>query len=175
MTLVAYEGISPAIDNSVFIAHGAVLIGKVTLEAESSVWFNAVLRADNEPIVVGPRSNIQDGAVCHTDPGYPCIVGSSTTVGHNAILHGCKVGSGVTIGMGATVLNGACIGDGALVAANALVLEGFEVPERTLVAGVPAKIMRELSVEDAGRGARGADGYVRRSLIFLQGGASDIT
>ena len=167
MTILDFDGKTPILDPSAFVASGAILIGDVSIGEEASVWFNAVLRADNEPIIIGARSNVQDGAVCHTDPGFPCVVGEWSTVGHNAILHGCKVGNGVTIGMGATVLNGARVGDGALVAANALVLEGFDVPPRSLVAGVPAKVRRELTEEDAAR-FRGAKGYVARSRAYLR-------
>ena len=168
MSLLSFEGHTPVVDPSAFIAEGAIVIGRVTVGAEASVWFNAVLRGDNEPIHIGQGSNIQDGAVCHTDPGFACLVGQLTTVGHNAILHGCTLGDGVTIGMGATVLNGARVGDGALVAANALVLEGFEVPPNTLVAGVPAKVRRELDEKDVARFRQNAEGYVRRSRIYLR-------
>lgn len=168
MTVLSFEGKTPVIDPSAFVADGVVLIGDVRVGEEGSIWFNAVLRADNEPIVIGAHSNIQDGAVCHADPGFPCTVGEWSTVGHGAILHGCEIGRGVTIGMGATVLNGARVGDGALVAANALVLEGFEVPPCSLVAGVPAKVRRELTGEEAARGRKSAEGYVRRSRAFLK-------
>lgn len=167
MQSISYEGRSPVLDPTVFAADGAVVIGDVTVGELSSIWFNAVLRGDNEPIRVGCRSNVQDGCVLHTDPGFPCIVGDRTTVGHNVILHGCTIGNDVTVGMGATVLNGATVGDGALIAANALVLEGFDVPPRTLVAGVPAKVRRELNEEDVERFRLNAEGYVTRSRVYL--------
>ena len=167
MKVLSFGGKTPAIDASAFIADGVVLIGDVSIREEGSVWFNAVLRADNEPIVIGAHSNVQDGTVCHTDPGFPCTVGEWSTIGHNAILHGCEIGNWATVGMGATVLNGARVGDHAFVAANALVLEGFKVPPRSLVAGVPAKVRRELTEEDVAR-FRGAEGYVRRSRAYLE-------
>ena len=167
MTLITYESVRPRVSDSVFVATGAVLIGNVTVGDQSSIWFNAVLRGDNEPITVGSRSNIQDGCVLHTDPGFPCKVGDLVTIGHNVVLHGCTVADGATIGMGATVLNGATIGAGALVAANALILEGFDVPAGTLAAGVPAKIRRELNESDVAHFRENAEGYVGRSRIYL--------
>ncbi len=168
MTILTFEGHTPDIHESVFVAPGAVLVGQVIVEEKGSIWFNAVLRGDNEPIRVGRESNIQDGAVVHTDPGYPCTVGEHVTVGHNAILHGCTVEKGVTVGMGATILNGARVGEHALVAANALVLEGTEVPPRTLVAGVPAKPRRELTDEEVDRFWRGIEVYVQRRAVYLK-------
>ena len=105
MGILQFQDISPAVDDSAFLAEGAILVGEVCVSAEASIWFNAVLRGDEEPIRIGKGSNIQDGAVLHTDPGCPCTVGEYVTVGHNAILHGCTVDRGATIGMGATVLN----------------------------------------------------------------------
>src|SRR5690606_8117287 len=114
------------------------------IAAEASIWYNAVLRGDGEQITIGERSNIQDGCAVHTDPGFPVVVGSGVSVGHNAILHGCTVEDDVLIGMGATVLNGAVIGAGSLIAANALIPEGAQIPPGSLVAGVPGKVRREL-------------------------------
>ena len=167
MKLIEYEGKIPEISSSAFVAEGAVLIGQVVVGDRSSIWFNAVLRGDNEPIIIGSGANVQDGCILHTDPGYPCRVGDSVTVGHNVVLHGCEIDDRATIGMGATVLNGATVGVDALVAANALVLEGFEVPSGTLAAGVPAKIRRELTETDIDRFRENADGYVSRSRIYL--------
>lgn len=169
MKTITYEGRVPTVASSVFVAEGAVLIGNVTIGELSSIWFNAVLRGDNEPITIGERSNVQDGCVLHTDPGFPCEVGNRVTVGHNVVLHGCRVGDDATIGMGATVLNGATIGAGALIAANALVLEGFDVPAGTLAAGVPAKVRRELTEADIDRFRANAEGYVTRSRVYLGG------
>lgn len=168
MTILPFEGTKPRIHTSAYIAPGAVVIGDVTIEAEASVWFNAVIRGDREPIVIGKGSNIQDGAVVHTDPGFPCEVGAEVTVGHNAILHGCRIEQGVTVGMGATVLNGAVVGEHALVAANALVLEGAEIAPRTLVAGVPARPRRELSDDEVAHFSKNAEGYQQRRLIYME-------
>lgn len=167
MTILPFDGVMPHIHESAYVAPGAVIIGQVTLEAEVSIWFNAVLRGDREPIVIGRGSNIQDGAVVHTDPGYPCYVGANVTVGHNAILHGCRILDGVTVGMGATVLNGAVIREHALVAANALVLENTEVAPRALMAGVPAKLRRELNDEEVARFLKNTDGYQQRRLVYM--------
>lgn len=146
MTLYNFEGHSPLLPASgdVYVAPGARLIGQVTLREGASVWFNAVLRGDNEPIVIGAGSNIQDGAVCHTDPGFPLDIGDEVTVGHGAILHGCTIGGGSLIGMGAVVLNGARIGRGCLIGANALVTEGKEIPDFSMVLGQPARVVRSL-------------------------------
>ena len=127
-----------------WIAPDAHVIGRVRLGADVSIWFGAVLRGNSELIEVGERSNIQEGAMLHTDPGFPLAVGPDVTVGHHAILHGCTVGAGSLIGMGATVLNGARIGAGCLVGANALVTEGKSFPDGSLIVGAPAKAVREL-------------------------------
>ena len=166
MRVLPYQDATPAIDDSAFLADGAMLVGKVVVASEVSIWFNAVLRGDEEPIRIGKGSNIQDGAVLHTDPGCPCTVGEYVTVGHNAILHGCTVERGATIGMGATVLNHARAGEESLVAANALVLEGMEIPPRTLAAGVPARVRRELTDEEIAHFRKNTDGYVRRRGIY---------
>jgi carbonic anhydrase/acetyltransferase-like protein (isoleucine patch superfamily) len=146
MSLYAYEGARPVLPASgrFFVAPDAVLIGRVAIAEDVSVWFNAVLRGDNEPITVGPRSNVQDGCVLHTDPGFPLVVGACCTVGHAVILHGCTIGENCLIGMGATVQNGARIGKNSLVGANALVTEGKEFPERSLIVGMPARLIRTI-------------------------------
>ncbi len=167
MTSLAYLDARPEVHESAFLADGAILVGRVCVAEEASIWFNAVLRGDEEPIRVGRRSNIQDGAVLHTDPGCPCTVGEYVTVGHNAILHGCLVDRGATIGMGATVLNQARVGEESLVAANALVLEGMEIPPRTLAAGVPARVRRELTEEEIANFRKNTDGYVRRRGVYM--------
>ncbi|MFI9505393.1 gamma carbonic anhydrase family protein [Nocardia sp. NPDC052566] len=138
-------GFAPEIEQSAWIAPNATVIGRVTLAAEVSVWYSAVIRGDMEAISIGARTNIQDGCVLHADPGFPLTVGTGVSVGHNAILHGCTVGDDVLVGMGATVLNGAVIGAGSLIAANALIPEGARIPPGSLVAGVPGKVRRELS------------------------------
>lgn len=146
MPLYDLDGTAPTLpeDGSAWIAPGAQVIGRVTLAEGVSIWFNAVLRGDNEPMTIGRDSNVQDGCVFHVDPGFPLVVGAEVTVGHKAILHGCSVGDGSLIGMGAVVMNGAKIGESCLVGANALVPEGKEFPPRSLILGQPAKLVREL-------------------------------
>ncbi len=144
------------------------MVGDVHLGEESSVWYGAVLRGDTEPIRVGARTNIQDGCVLHADPGYPAIVGDDCVVGHNAIVHGCVVEDGSLIGMGATVLNGARIGEGSIVAAGALVPEGKEFPPRSLIVGIPAKRVKDLSEEQTAHIARGVKTYVERAAAHRE-------
>ena len=146
MPLYEIDGRTPVLpgDGSAWIAPGAQVIGSVTLAEGVSIWFNAVVRADNEPTVIGRNSNIQDGAVLHNDPGFPLTIGADVTVGHMAMLHGCTVGDGSLIGMGAVVLNGARIGRGCLIGANALITEGMEIPDHSLVVGQPGRVVRTL-------------------------------
>jgi carbonic anhydrase/acetyltransferase-like protein (isoleucine patch superfamily) len=157
--LVPLGGAVPRVHEDAYVAAGAVLVGSVDLGPAASVWFNAVLRADSEPIIIGAGSNVQDNVSCHVDGGYPLTVGRDVSVGHNAVLHGCTVEDGALVGMGAIVMNGAVIGAGALVAAGALVPEGTVVPPGTLVAGVPARVRRELTDEEAAGIRRNAAGY----------------
>ncbi len=145
-----------------FVADNATLIGSVRLGDAASVWFNAVLRADNEPIHIGASSNIQDGAVLHTDPGFPLSLGQGVTVGHKAMLHGCSVGDYSLIGINAVVLNGARIGRHCLVGANALVPEGMEVPDGSLVLGSPARVKRALTDPQIEALRANAESYVRQ-------------
>ncbi|MFF3175578.1 gamma carbonic anhydrase family protein [Streptomyces sp. NPDC057900] len=158
--ITAMGGQEPDIDPSAFTAPTSVVIGEVTMAAGSSVWYHAVLRADCGPIVIGAGSNIQDNCSVHVDPGFPVTVGERVSVGHNAVLHGCTVEDDVLIGMGATVLNGAHIGTGSLVAAQALVPQGMRVPPGSLVAGVPAKVKRQLTQEELDGVKFNAVGYV---------------
>ena len=145
MTLYALGEHRPEADDSAWVAPGAHVIGRVVLEADTSVWFCATLRGDNEVITVGQGTNIQENCVLHTDMGYPLTIGAGCTIGHKAMLHGCTIGPDALIGMGATVLNGAVIGEGALVGAGALVTEDKEIPPGTLAVGAPAKVVRELT------------------------------
>ncbi|TPN81054.1 gamma carbonic anhydrase family protein [Mesorhizobium sp. CU2] len=131
----------------VWIAPGACIIGRAHIGKLASIWFNAVIRADNEVITIGDRANVQDGAVLHADPGYPLTIGSDCTVGHRAILHGCTIEDRCLIGMGSTVLNGAHIGHGSIVGANALVPERKTIPPYSLVVGVPGRVVRQLGSE----------------------------
>ncbi len=143
-----------------FVAANATVIGSVTLAEDSSVWYNAVIRGDCEHIHVGARSNIQDGSVLHVDPGFPLHIGEGVTIGHKVMLHGCSIGDGSLIGINAVVLNGARIGRNCLIGANTLVPEKMEVPDGSLVIGVPAKVKRELSQEQQAALAINADHYV---------------
>lgn len=153
----------PQFSESAWIAPGAYVIGDVYLGEESSVWYGAVLRGDTEPIRIGARTNVQDGCVLHADPGFPAIVGEGCVVGHNAIVHGCEIGDNSLVGMGATILNGAKIGEGSIVAAGAVVPEGREFPPRSLIVGIPAKRVGDVSEEQAADIARGASEYVERA------------
>lgn len=159
-------GSSPEFRGDYWIADSADVLGKVVLEHEASVWFNAVLRGDNDVITVGEGSNIQDGSVLHTDPGSPLTIGKGVTVGHKVMLHGCTIGDNSLIGINAVVLNGAKIGKNCLIGANALIPEGKEIPDGSLVMGSPGKIVRELD-ENAIKGlAMSAAGYVQNYKRF---------
>lgn len=147
--IYALDGIAPEVEGDAWVAPTAVLIGRVVLEVEASVWFGAVLRGDNEEIRVGAGSNVQENCVLHTDMGYPLVIGADCTIGHKAMLHGCVIGDGSLIGMGATVLNGARIGKGCLIGAGALITEGKVIPDGSLVMGAPGRVVRNL--DDAGR------------------------
>ena len=153
-------------DDQVWIAPDAQLIGNVTLGPETGVWFGAVLRGDNEPIRVGARTNIQDGAVLHTDPGLPLTIGDGCTIGHRAIVHGCTIGDNCLIGMGATVMNGARIGANSVVGANALVTENKVFPDNSLIVGAPARAVK--SLDEAARAGleRSAEAYARNARRF---------
>jgi carbonic anhydrase/acetyltransferase-like protein (isoleucine patch superfamily) len=157
---------APQIDATAYIADSAQLIGDVVLGSGVSVWFNAVLRGDTERISVGAGSNVQDGAILHADPGFPCTVGTGVVTGHGAILHGCQIGDDCLIGMGAVVLNGARIGPGSIVAAGAVVPEGKEFPPRSLIMGVPAKVVREATTQDLEQIAAGARHYQERARLY---------
>ncbi|MGB0844486.1 MAG: gamma carbonic anhydrase family protein [Alphaproteobacteria bacterium] len=159
MSLFELDGVKPDLHTLSWVASTAVCIGKVCLKQDASVWWNAVLRGDNEWITLGQGSNVQDGCVLHTDPGFPLTIGANVTVGHKAILHGCTIGDGALIGMGATVLNGAVIGEGALVGAGAFVGEGKHIPAGALVMGVPGKVVRTLTPEQISKMQEGALRY----------------
>jgi len=157
---------APEIDASSYVADSANLIGKVTIEANASVWDGVTIRGDNERITVGENSNVQEGTVMHTDMGYPLTLGKNVTVGHQAMLHGCTVGDGSLIGIQAVILNGARIGKGCLVGAGALVTEGKEFPDHSLILGTPAKVVRTLTEEDLLRLQGNAASYVERGQRF---------
>ncbi|KTT49857.1 hypothetical protein NS337_19975 [Pseudomonas oryzihabitans] len=151
-----------------WVAPTAAVIGKVRLDEGASVWFGAVLRGDNELIHIGPDSNVQDGAVLHTDPGSPLTLGRGVTVGHQAMLHGCEIGDGSLIGIHAVVLNGARIGRNCLVGANALVTENVVIPDGSLVLGSPAKVVRTLSEAQQAQLAANAQVYVANARRYLE-------
>ena len=161
----------PDVAGTAFVAPGAVLIGRVTIGAEASVWYGAVLRADRDTIVVGARSNVQDGSVLHADPGMPLSVGSDVTIGHNATLHGCTIEDLVLIGMGAIVLNGARVARHSIVAAGAVLTEGQQVPEGVLVAGVPGKVRRDVSEAERADIERNAATYLGLTQLHRRSGA----
>lgn len=159
-----------------WVADSAVVLGNVLLKQDASVWFNAVLRGDNELITVGEGSNIQDGSVLHTDPGFPMLIGPHVTIGHKVMLHGCEIGEGSLIGINAVVLNGAKIGKNCIIGANALITEGKEIPDNSMVMGSPGKVVKTLT-ESQGMAIRlGAQHYVEnarrfRSQLIPQDGA----
>jgi carbonic anhydrase/acetyltransferase-like protein (isoleucine patch superfamily) len=152
-----------------YIAPSASLIGSVTLENEANVWFNVVIRADNDEVAIGEGTNVQDGSVLHVDPGFPMKLGRRVTIGHKVMLHGCTVGDGALIGINSVILNGAKIGKSALIGANTLIVEGKEIPDGVLVLGSPGKIVRELSQEERDRLLKIADGYIERSRLYRTG------
>lgn len=156
----------PICHPTAWVAPGAIVIGRAVLEAEVSVWFGAVLRADNDAITIGHGSNIQDGAVIHVDQGFPCRVGHHCVIGHRAVLHGCRLGDEVLIGIGAIVLNGAVIPDGCLIGAGALVPEGKTLEPGCLYVGVPARKVRALDAEERARIRRNAEGYIARARHY---------
>lgn len=166
--LIEYEGITPNVHSSVFVAPGAMIIGDVSIGEESSVWFNCVLRGDLEPIRIGCRTNIQDGTVIHMDKEIPCLIGDDVTVGHGAILHSCAIDNEALIGMGAILLTGCKIGERAIVAAGTLVREGQEIPPGTVAMGVPAKVRREATDAEFERVRQGKDDYVLRGRLMQE-------
>lgn len=159
---------TPTIAATAWAAPGAHLMGKVELADGASVWFGAVLRGDNEPLVVGPGSNIQENSVLHADHGFPLTIGVDVTVGHQAMLHGCTIGDGSLIGIQAIILNGAKIGRECLIGAGALIPEGREIPDRSLVLGSPGKVVRQLTDDDVARIRASAESYRQRAAQFRE-------
>jgi carbonic anhydrase/acetyltransferase-like protein (isoleucine patch superfamily) len=156
----------PQIDPSAWIAPNATLIGDVRLAANVSIWWNAVLRGDNDPITIGENTNIQDGSILHTDEGIPMTLGRDITVGHMVMLHGCTVGDGTLVGIKSVILNSAVIGKNCLIGANTLIPEGKVIPDRSLVMGSPGKVVRELTDEQLARFARNAPHYVKNAQRY---------
>lgn len=158
-SILSVNGKTPRLDPSAFVADGARVIGAVTLGEGSSIWYNAVVRADSDSVSIGAGSNVQDNVSIHVDAGHPASIGENVSIGHNAVVHGCTIGDGALIGMGSVILSGAVIGAGSLVAGGAVVLEGTIVPPGSLVAGVPAKVRRDLTEQETAGLARNALGY----------------
>ncbi|CAI6080969.1 gamma carbonic anhydrase family protein [Cohnella sp. JJ-181] len=167
--LIRYGDKYPQLAEGVFVAEGAKLIGDVKIGAGGSVWFNAVIRGDMAEIRIGSRTNLQDGVVGHVNAGQPLILEDDVTVGHSAIVHGCAIGRGSLIGMGAIVLNGATIGEYAMIGAGAIVTEGKSIPPYTLSMGTPARVVRELTDQDLERMRRTADHYAAEAVKYAGG------
>jgi carbonic anhydrase/acetyltransferase-like protein (isoleucine patch superfamily) len=173
MTLYMLDGHSPKIARDTWVAPDANLIGKVVLEEAASVWFGCILRGDNEEIVIGAGTNVQENTVMHTDMGYPLVIGAGCTIGHKAMLHGCRLGENTLIGMGATILNGARIGKNCLIGAGALVTEGKEIPDGSLVMGAPGKVVRALD-EQAIQGLRASALHYQQNMRRFRDGLQAI-
>jgi carbonic anhydrase/acetyltransferase-like protein (isoleucine patch superfamily) len=169
MTIYQLDEHTPQLHPTAFVADSAQVVGRVTLGEGSSVWFNTVIRADNEPMTIGAGSNIQDGSVLHSDTGFPLTVGERVTVGHQVVLHGCTVGDESLIGIGAVVLNGAKIGKHCLVGAGSLVTEGKEFPDGSMILGSPAKVVRQLTPEQIDGLRRSAQHYIANAQRFQAG------
>ncbi len=152
-----------------WVAPNATVLGNVHIGDDASIWFNVVIRGDNDPIEIGAGSNVQDGCVLHTDPGFPMVIGPDCTIGHMVMLHGCKIGRGSLIGIGSIILNGAVIGEECLIGANTLIPEGKEIPPRSVVMGSPGKIVRQLSDVDLGRLQSAAAHYRHNWRRFAAG------
>lgn len=157
---------TPSIHPSAFVAPSADVIGRVRLAAHASVWFGAVLRADNDEIIVGENSNVQDATVVHVDPGVPAVIGANVTVGHSVMLHGCSIGDGALIGIGSRILNHAVIGEQCIVGAHTLITEGREFPPRSMILGAPGKAVRELREEEVAGLQRFADVYAEKIALY---------
>ncbi|RWR30603.1 gamma carbonic anhydrase family protein [Sinirhodobacter populi] len=167
--IYALDGVEPLIAPDAWVAPDANLIGRVVLEAAASVWFGCTLRGDNEEIRIGAGSNVQENVVCHTDMGFPLVIGADCTIGHKAMLHGCVIGEGSLIGMGATILNGARIGRGCLIGAGALVTEGKEIPDGALVMGAPGRVVRMLDAGAQEKLRQSAAHYRANAARFARG------
>lgn len=168
MAIETYEGHEPKIDESAFAANSADIIGRVTLEEESSVWYNATLRGDINEIVIGPKSNVQDNAVIHLSDDYGTYLGELVTIGHSAIIHAATVKDEVLVGMGACILDGAVIGERSIIGAQALVTGGMVIPPGSLVLGSPAKVVKTLDLKAQGEIRKWAEKYVRTSRKFME-------
>jgi carbonic anhydrase/acetyltransferase-like protein (isoleucine patch superfamily) len=159
------DGREPTVDDEAWVAPGAVLAGAIALAPGASVWYGTVLRAEHERIEIGAGSNLQDNVSCHVDRGFPLTLGSGVSVGHGAVLHGCTIENDVLVGMSATILNGAVVGAGSLIAAGTVILEGAVIPPRSLVAGVPGKVRREITDDEFAGIRRNADVYLQHTAL----------
>ena len=166
MPLLPFGDTEPVVAETAWIAGNATLVGRVTVRAGASVWFGAVMRGDTDDLELGEGSNLQDNVVVHADPGSPAIIGAGVSVGHGAVIHGCRIEDGCLIGMNATVLNRAIVGAESLVAAGSVVLEDTVIPPRSLVAGVPAKVRRPLTDDEVAAMKLNADTYVARAALY---------
>jgi carbonic anhydrase/acetyltransferase-like protein (isoleucine patch superfamily) len=166
--MIPYNGVSPTVHASVFVAPGAYIIGNVQIGKESTVWFNAVLRGDDGPIMVGERCSIQDNSTIHLYEGFPVIIEDDVTVGHNVILHGCKIGKRSIIGMGSTLLDNVEVGEECIIGANTLLAGGIKIPPRSLVLGSPGKVVRELSEKDLQMLQMSSEHYVQKGKEFRE-------
>jgi len=167
MSFFPREGLFAPVEGGAFVAATAVVTGEVTLGEDVGVWFQCVLRGDDAPLVVGARTNVQDLTMIHADPGVPNVLGSEVTVGHRCVLHGARVEDRCLIGMGAILLSGSHVGEGSIVGAGAVVKENMRIPPRSLVVGVPARIVRETTDEEVALIVASAEGYVRKIRLYL--------
>ena len=167
MTRFQREGLFEALPGGAFKARNAIVTGDVTLGEDVGIWFSCVVRGDDAPLTIGARTNVQDLTMVHADTGTPNVIGEDVTIGHRCVLHGASVRDGSLIGMGAILLGGSVIGEGSIVAAGAVVREGFHVPPRTLVVGVPAKIIRDVTPAEAEMISSSAKGYVEKIRLYL--------
>lgn len=168
MMKIPYKGIAPDVHESVFVAPGAYLIGDVRIGKDSSVWFNAVLRGDDGPIIIGERCSIQDNSTIHLFEGFPVEIADDVTIGHNVILHGCKVGKRCIIGMGSTLLDNVEVGEDCIIGANTLLAGGIKIPPRSLVLGSPGKVIREITQKDLDLLQMSSEHYVQRGKEFRE-------
>lgn len=169
MALYELDGARPAVEGDYWVADNAVVVGRVNLKANASVWFGATVRGDNHPITIGENTNVQDGSVLHTDAGVPLSIGSDVTIGHMVMLHGCTIGDNTLIGIGSTILNNAKIGKNCIIGAHSLIPEGKEIPDNSLVMGAPGKVVRELGPDQAKAIKASALHYVENWKRFATG------
>lgn len=169
MAVFELDGVKPEMHAESWVAESATMLGRVHMHKDSSVWFGATVRGDNDPVTIGEGSNIQDGSVLHTDVGYPLTIGKHVTVGHLVMLHGCEIGDGSLIGIGSIILNGAKIGKNCLIGANSLITEGKVIPDGSMVMGAPGKVVRQLSPEQVAGMQLGSHHYVENWKRYAKG------